>query len=743
MRDQARLLAIVGVIAILTACSAGPTGQTSSPPPTGPMPTGANGTTGPTEPPSPAPTDAITPPNSYQLLNEALARGEIDDEQVLVYKIFASFNDPRLPAEYRGDDAELHDGMVVAEALARWDSLSPETQATLAPFTLWPGEPGSWLQLQEGIAGGPLAVVGPMAQTDAPPIVILPLETSPNVRVWYRQDRPEDQAVAQSIVGMVDTQVWPKLTELMGPPKSDLGMGNLEGNGEDPRIDIVLSGEDIRSFARPFDCHETSGFIQLGTQGTNLHTVTHELTHVIEFKYPVSTGCQSPEYTWLHEAVAQWSIDYVDPATQAERGTKTGLLPKACFLDVPGLPLDLRNDCHEYGSYLFFQYLDRSYAPSYIPAVWAAAAGEDSLGAINSVVASAGGMAEVWPDFALAAYNVDPSKRFQQWDSLSFGARVEQVPVALGGASSRDFTARGDVEHMAALYTGFRFEDAKIKKVTFSHPFSGNPAARVTAVVKFEGEDWKVEDWTPFAEKTFCYDDPGQKRLEQLVIIVSNSSYENGGAVLSGAHPKLTVADTCACGRPQEAISWSGTLNFAYDKSGGGAEVHRSAEVSFTFDEVYLDEEDAKSWIGDYTGGSAEERDSLRVLDRTDTVTGGPITIARGSLILDKETCLFNFNFTVTIMSTFNQFENTFDSESTVGNVTLWNVAGSEAGVGFDGQVAARVLGGEAGENRLHLLSGGQISGGYEFELMNAVGEEGLGTASVQVSLTPTYPPDQ
>lgn len=534
MRDRARVLAIAGLIAVLAACTGGPTARTEGPPSLTPGPTADEGPT------SPPPTVTTTQPNSYDLLNEALASGEIDDEQALVYKIFAAFDDPRLPAEYKGDNAELHDGLVVAEALARWESLSAETQATLAPFTLWPGEPESWLQLR--VAGGPVAMAAPIALANVP---ILPVDGT-NVRVWYREDKPADLAAAQSIVGMVDGQIWPKLTGLMGPPLSDLGLGNPDGNGEDARIDIVLTGESIRSFALLFACDETSGVIQLGVDGANLATVTHELMHVIESKYAVSTGCQWPEYHWLHEAVAQWSMDYVDPATQAERGTKTGLLPKACFLDVPGYPLDLLNDCHEYGAYLFFQYLARSYAPSYIPAVWQAAAGEDSLGAINSAVASAGGLAEVWPDFALAAYNVDPSKRFQQWDGLFFGARVIDEHVALNGASSREFTARGDVEHLAALYTGFRFEDPNIKKVTFSQPFTGNPHARVTAVVKFEGEGWKVEDWTPFPEKTFCYDDEGQKHLEQLVIIVSNSDPDSGAAALTGAQPKLTVADACA-----------------------------------------------------------------------------------------------------------------------------------------------------------------------------------------------------
>ena len=723
-------MAVTTLVALVGACSSGPsaTGPKAPTPGGSGMPSPSASGQGPTTPPSPG---AERAPTSYDLINQRLAANEIGDEQALVYKVLASFDDPRLPAEFKGDDAELHDGLVIAEALARWDTLSAEAQQTLAPFTLWPGDAGSWLQ--QRVAGQPRAAVGMIAQADD---AILPVESSTNVRVWYRTSRPQDKALAESIAQIVDSKVWPQLTGLMGPPLSDLGLGSPTGNGEDPRIDIVLSGEAIRSFARPFDCHQTSGFIQLGIEGTNLHTVSHELMHVIEFKYPVSSGCQVPEYIWLHEAISQWAMDYVDPTTHAERG-KTGLLPKACFLTFPEYPLSLRNDCHEYGAYLFFQYLSKSYAPTHIPQVWEAAAGEGSLGAINSVVASAGGLAEVWPDFALAAYNVDPSTRFQQWDGFPFGALVDQTSVALGGSSSREFNARGDVPFMAASYTGFRFEDPLIKKVTFSHPFTGNPAARVTAVVKFEGESWKVEDWTPEPTMTWCFDDPGQKRIEQLVVIISNSNPE--GVPLAG-ETKLVVEDSCSCGEPALAAAWTGTLNFQYDKSGGEVEVHRSGTLNLTLDEVYLDEADAKTWLGRTAEGSATKHDIHHFPDSTNEVEGGPIVRARSSLILDKLACSFTFNISVYVTATFNEFGETFEAEANVAEITLNGLAGGASGVSADLQAVVHATDtGEFGESTFQLV-GAAFGDSYGIELAQMVGEDGLGTAAVQLNLTPTLP---
>ena len=48
------------------------------------------------------------PPTSFQLIDQALARGEITAETALIYKVFAAFGDDRLPSPYRGSASE-HD----------------------------------------------------------------------------------------------------------------------------------------------------------------------------------------------------------------------------------------------------------------------------------------------------------------------------------------------------------------------------------------------------------------------------------------------------------------------------------------------------------------------------------------------------------------------------------------------------------------------------------------------------------
>jgi hypothetical protein len=109
-------------------------------------------------------TRPLAGPTSDHLIDQALARGEIDSETALTYKVFAAFGDPRLPAAYHGDDSQLVDSHILAEVQARYAGLSATTQATLNPFLIPPAYVGSW---DEPLPAAPDR--GPLAPNDTPP----------------------------------------------------------------------------------------------------------------------------------------------------------------------------------------------------------------------------------------------------------------------------------------------------------------------------------------------------------------------------------------------------------------------------------------------------------------------------------------------------------------------------------------------------------------------------------------------
>ncbi len=563
----------------------------AAPTPDGCTPIGQSGATG---------------PNSYQLIQAALDAGDINAETALTYKIFVTFSDPRLPAAYQGEDAGVWDDpMAVAQASATWDTLSPATQAVLAPFLLAPDAPGSWQ---------PPAPAGSVRALNAP-ISYFGDTSSPHVIIWYRQDRPQDEVLARTLANEVENKIWGQLTGLMGPPKPDTG----RDNNYDDRIDVYLRADATRAYAESTPpCNETSGFIVLGANYSDKYVLTHELMHVINYHFNLS-NCWYDEYRWVHEATSQWAMDFVYPDAQKERGTQV----PSCFLDHPTLPVEYRNDCHEYAAYLFMFYLHRNYDKQYIRKIWDAFLGEDSLGGINAALAPLGGLKEIWPKFAIQNFNREPRTNYKDEDGIREAAALEaNEDVSLGGAHKKKYTLRGDAEHLTAFYHQYKFTDSNIKELTFKHSLSGQPTASVKVLIKYQGDpNWVEEDWTPNAEKKFCYDDPGQKKFEKLVIIISNSEYQNRSHILtSDPQPELTVKDQCGL---------TGTIVGTYHRTDGYTEDWTvTADIEWVEDPNYLfgcpcrvffpvgdiDWQWSVGWEADYSDPPCHETDSGHLL---------------------------------------------------------------------------------------------------------------------------------
>ena len=492
-------------------------------------------------------------PTSDQLIDEALACGEIDSETALTYKVFAAFGDARLPAAYRGDDQKLVDSHIVAEVQYRYDSLSAATQAILNAFLIPPAYVGSWAQPLPAAAG-----LAPQAVRSQPPAcgALAPDWTyrdGVHARVWWRVARQGDRAKADAFIASLDGTIGPALTRLMGwrEPLSDVG---LSCNGGTGKLDIYLEPSVERSYAASHDppgCKHTPSYLVLNP-GVSNSILAHEFMHAIQWGYNTQADCMYPgEYAWLAEATAEWAQDYVYPAANEEHYTAEWFFPSAA---APSL--ELKNDQHEYGAYLFFFYLVRSQGdPELVKRVWDNTERMDSLASVNQAII--GGFEAVWPQFARANVNQPPFDYYQKWDSQTVRA------VAFDGIKNVRYEGMwpmtADVPHLGLVYQHFRFSGEEARLVTFLNGlttqlvegpfddwvgmtqiddgtkkftfFSPPPdqikGARVQAVFKIEGDDqWQWEDWTDKDYVSFCRDAKAE-RLEELVIIMSNSEYQD------------------------------------------------------------------------------------------------------------------------------------------------------------------------------------------------------------------------
>src|SRR5512135_712642 len=71
---------------------------------------------------------------SGELIDAAVTRGEISSEQGLLYGIYLACGDPRLPAQFRGQDGTPPEKSILWEADVDWASLSPDIQQALHAF---------------------------------------------------------------------------------------------------------------------------------------------------------------------------------------------------------------------------------------------------------------------------------------------------------------------------------------------------------------------------------------------------------------------------------------------------------------------------------------------------------------------------------------------------------------------------------------------------------------------------------
>jgi hypothetical protein len=308
------------------------------------------------------------------------------------------------------------------------------------------------------------------------------------------------------------------------------------------------------------------------------------------------------------EASATWAEDYVYPLAQSEH------VQAKDFFDTPDSSLEA-ND-HQYGAYLLPFYLTRQpdgvsnvSKAQIIRHIWEWDEIDDSLAAVNWAVP--GGLEKIWPEFVARNWNHLPVDDYQKWDTLAGHAKVAaggDIAVTLGGVSDAEFPMPVGLRHLTAQYYRYTFPDDNPPSVTFYNgltfelsrfastewdasydqgtTFAWSPVtaeqkkgAKVQALVKIAGHDWSpVADWTDKPYQYFCRDQADQ-RLEELVIIYSNSQFEDRNEILQPLHlpPTLWVSNL-GCWRWQGTANMDTALEFFFGCSSSGS---RSAGVTW------------------------------------------------------------------------------------------------------------------------------------------------------------------
>lgn len=336
----------------------------------------------PTPEPSPPPEPDLDAVSGRELVEGALEDGRIDHPTSLLYRVYALFDDPRLPAEYRGEVID-EDNEVFMELELGDVALSQAIQGALRPYLVRPDHPESVFSSDSavGVTAGLASLHDPRGRTAALACIDrgqggalttwASTRAQAPVRVWAGCDGQHEADIA-TLRGVVD-QVWAPMTSLMGPAVPDFG-GPDEGG--DDAIDIYLvdwcvvrDGECLPSLAGvlgtartapPYtgDPGTSSGFIWLPRTllrdpAELRRTVVHEIFHALQFAHQAYAGFH-PDLRWLYEGSAKWSeTHFIEEAARAHS-----------FYERFYQKLDLPLDAHEptkrpYATYIWFLFAEQ------------------------------------------------------------------------------------------------------------------------------------------------------------------------------------------------------------------------------------------------------------------------------------------------------------------------------------------------------------------------------------------------
>lgn len=521
-------------------------------------------------------TAAQKPPagkSSSELIDSAVSGHKISAETGVLYKVYALYRDPQLPSQFRGNDSGRTDDSLMADVAGKLKTFSPAVRAKLAPFFVPPYYASSWWAIQHGEAASGTVHGAHGAEAESPRCGAgvaggLLQEwkytdtTDGNFRVWWEKGSTADAARAARIASDLKGTIFPKEAGLMAPsekaPLNDHGATDICRGGSDA-FDVALTTVSrTETLPDDFSCSETSSRMNVVHDGTNPATLAHELFHAFQFTYKTAGSCS--EYHWLREATAEWAEDYVYHCCGNEEHASNPY-----FFDFPDTPLEYSNDQHEYGDWVVFLYLRNRIGLKIIPEIWGAAASKsDSLEAVQSALRTRGSsFQDVWPDFEFHVWNRAPWDFFQQWDPAFLeAAKVSAIDGTLSGApidvrldahGDGFYLPRVDVPHLGARFFDFNLQASNVKTLAFSSTLVD--PAHIQGLVRI-GSSWRdAGDWSfPLQPVFYCRDFPGED-VNELVLIVSNSSTDRNDVIDPGTLPPELVGTNIGC------MKWTGSFN--------------------------------------------------------------------------------------------------------------------------------------------------------------------------------------
>jgi hypothetical protein len=519
------------------------------------------------------------PVSTRELTDAAVAAHKLTVQRALVFRVWSTFGDRRLPAAYRGDADGAPDDGVLAEAVAA--RLRGKDRRAVAPYLLPPIARAGWVL--KGAARAHASAAGPSrraCETQATSKHWRAL-TGKHVRVWWWREHAANRKAAASLVRVADKTIWPAFAKLMGrTPPSDAGS---LCDGGDGHYDIYLLPEDIvgdgtfRAVTLPFGPHCTGGpsFTEVDTHGGNQpptrFELAHELFHAFQNAFPSQGDCAAvTRQRWFDEASAVWASTWLFPHEDGAHPVPTLALEQPfCSIDI-----------YSYDAFPFVLDIQRRYGDATVPKAYGAFARADTLHGLDKALP--GGFAATWRTFTRDAWNQDPAGApFAAWYGIprvpaadgAWCGNPEPRTLELHGAHAyRTPIHLGELASLTRRYDDLHFAEGVHEVIVHNHTV-GDGRSDLQAFLQMSDGSWQIRDLTATPETRYCLDTAGQ-RVRRMVLAYGDHSIDNSRSLNTpGLIPPsrgipdsyehgLTIDVRDSCARFEKVTAVSGTIDY-------------------------------------------------------------------------------------------------------------------------------------------------------------------------------------
>jgi len=521
---------------------------------------------------------------SLQLIDQALAKGEINKDTAMVYKIYAIFgDDEKLPDEYKSEKAFFTSNYEILKIKETLETLSPEARAKIEPYLKRPDDPESyWNQKFEqeainGTEGQQSNSLIPAAKAMRAKVYTESLVSADEkVRIWYPKadmsskdifgagnvsvSASKAKSMAEKVKGYLDDdEIIQDYVDLMD--RELISDGNKGGDG---KLDIYIApiGSDLGACYLEGSLPNHS-YILLNITISNdkvlRTTLAHELFHSFQYLYKHDWD---REY-WYSEATAVWSEDYIYMADDTERVWLDKFIPYAeVSVDDMSPP-----ENHHYGAYIFPFFLTDQFGDNIIRESWEKSESTSCIKGIDEILE--GGLKEHWKKFTLWNYNKEPARKYLDYYPFplisSETSKVTEDVFLMIEETEIDI---GEINPLAAdisiAHNGF-MKDSDIKRLVFKNLdkfTSKTDKASIKALIYYKDGRKVIEDWTKETKRGFCIANV-EEDFDKVVLIFSNADLED-----NISKSQIKVEGKKSCYHVKQRDDRTSVLHFPYADQG-------------------------------------------------------------------------------------------------------------------------------------------------------------------------------